>query len=75
MALRSYTCSDCERRHYVFDKKQSQRCFICQCIVELTKGPDPFLFRSATLGRERHTHSNRTQPTSSRSGATDQARR
>ena len=37
MALRSYTCSDCGRRDDAFSDEQTQRCFICQCIVELTQ--------------------------------------
>jgi len=37
MALRSYTCSDCGRRHVAFSNEQIQRCFICQCVVELTQ--------------------------------------
>jgi hypothetical protein len=37
MALRSYTCTDCGRRYDAFSDEQTQRCFICQCIVELTQ--------------------------------------
>jgi hypothetical protein len=41
MALISYTCSDCGRRYDAFGNEQTQRCFICQCIVELTQHQRP----------------------------------
>jgi hypothetical protein len=41
MALRSYTCADCGRWHRAFSDEQPWRCFICQCIAELTRHQRP----------------------------------
>jgi hypothetical protein len=36
-------CSDCGRK-YAFDDDQARRCFVCQCIADLTRG------RVSTMG-------------------------
>jgi hypothetical protein len=36
-------CSDCGRK-YAFDDDQTRRCFVCQCIADLTRG------RVSTMG-------------------------